>query len=79
MTNTIGGRGRPPHGGNVMSQDNFISEPARQVPVIDEVDVVVASLVSLMEPLLVVFLGVICGFIVIALFMPMVSMIEGLS
>jgi type IV pilus assembly protein PilC len=45
----------------------------------DEVDVVVASLVSLMEPMLVVFLGVICGFIVIALFMPMVSMIEGLS
>lgn len=45
----------------------------------EEVDIVVASLVSLLEPVLVIFLGVICGFIVIALFMPMVSMIEGLS
>ncbi len=45
----------------------------------EEVDMVVASLVSLLEPILVIFLGVICGFIVIALFMPMVSMIEGLS
>lgn len=45
----------------------------------DEVDTVVASLVSLMEPLLVVFLGGVCGFIVIALFMPMVSLIENLA
>jgi len=45
----------------------------------DEVDTVVASLVSLMEPILVVFLGAVCGFIVVALFMPMVSMIETLS
>lgn len=42
----------------------------------DEVDVVVQSLVSLMEPVLVIFLGVVCGFIVIALFMPMVSLIS---
>jgi len=45
----------------------------------DEVDVVVGSMVSLMEPILVVFLGTVCGFIVVALFMPMVSMIETLS
>ncbi len=45
----------------------------------DEVDVLVGSLVSLMEPVLVIFLGVICGFIVIALFMPMVKMIEDLG
>lgn len=45
----------------------------------DEVDVAVASMVSMMEPLLVVFLGGVCGFIVVALFMPMVSMIETLS
>ena len=45
----------------------------------DEIDVLVGSLVSLMEPILVIFLGVICGFIVIALFMPMVKMIEDLG
>ena len=45
----------------------------------EEIDVLVGSLVSLLEPILVIFLGVICGFIVIALFMPMVSMIEDLS
>ncbi|MBN1765797.1 MAG: type II secretion system F family protein [Sedimentisphaerales bacterium] len=45
----------------------------------DEVDVAVASLVSLMEPVLVIVLGVVCGFIVIALFMPMVNMIQNLS
>ena len=45
----------------------------------DEVDVAVASMVSMMEPMLVVFLGGVCGFIVVALFMPMVSMIETLS
>ncbi len=42
----------------------------------EEVDVLVAGLVALMEPILVIFLGGICGFIVIALFMPMVKMIS---
>ena len=42
----------------------------------DEVDVAVQSVVSLMEPVLVIFLGGICGFIVIALFMPMVTLIS---
>jgi type IV pilus assembly protein PilC len=42
----------------------------------EEVDVLVASLVSLLEPILVIMLGGICGFIVIALFMPMVKMIS---
>ena len=41
----------------------------------DEVDVLVGSLVSMLEPILVIFLGGICGFIVIALFMPMVTLI----
>ena len=45
----------------------------------EEVDVLVGSLVSLMEPILVIFLGGICGFIVIALFMPMVKLIEDLG
>ncbi|MEM8834659.1 MAG: type II secretion system F family protein [Planctomycetota bacterium] len=45
----------------------------------DEVDTAVAGLVKLIEPLLVVFLGVIIGGIVIAMFLPLVSMIEALQ
>ena len=45
----------------------------------DEVETMVSSMVSLLEPVMVIFLGVIVGFIVIALFMPMVSMIQQLS
>ena len=42
----------------------------------EEVDILVASLVSMLEPLMVVFLGLIVGFIVIALFLPMVALIQ---
>ena len=45
----------------------------------EEVETMVSSMVSLLEPLMVVTLGVIVGFIVVALFMPMVSMIDNLS
>lgn len=45
----------------------------------EEVDVAVESLVSLLEPLLVVVLGFIVGFIVIALFMPLIKLIQELS
>ncbi len=45
----------------------------------EEVAVLTDSLVSLMEPLLIVFLGGAVGFIVIALFMPLVSLITNLS
>ncbi len=45
----------------------------------EEVDVAVASLVSLLEPLMVVMLGGIVGFIVIALFMPLVQLISSVS
>lgn len=45
----------------------------------EEVDVLVESLVSLLEPLMIVFLGGCVGFIVIALFMPMLSILEKLS
>jgi len=45
----------------------------------EEVDVLVGSLVSLMEPIMVIFLGVIMGGIVIALFLPMVTMISEFS
>jgi type IV pilus assembly protein PilC len=45
----------------------------------DEVDVAVASLVSLLEPLMVVVIGGIVGTIVIAMFLPMVEMINSLA
>lgn len=45
----------------------------------EEVDTAVASLVSLLEPVMVVVLGVIVGFIVVALFLPLVSLIESVS
>lgn len=45
----------------------------------EEVDVAVASLVSLLEPIMVVVLGGIVGFIVIALFMPLVQLIQSVS
>lgn len=45
----------------------------------EEVDVAVGALVSLIEPLLVIFLGGIVGTIVVAMFLPLVAMIEGLQ
>lgn len=45
----------------------------------EEVDVLVESLISLLEPLMIVFLGLIVGFIVVALFYPMISILEKLS
>ena len=45
----------------------------------EEVDVLVESLISLLEPLMVVVLGFIVGTIVIALFMPLLELLEGLS
>ncbi len=45
----------------------------------EEMDVAVASLVSLVEPIMVVVLGGVVGFIVIALFMPLVQLIQSVS
>ena len=45
----------------------------------DEVAVLTESLMSLMEPLLIMVLGGIVGFIVIALFMPLISLITKLA
>jgi type IV pilus assembly protein PilC len=45
----------------------------------EEVDVLVESLISLLEPLMIVFLGFCVGFIVIALFYPMLTILEKLS
>ena len=45
----------------------------------EEVDVAVQSMLSLLEPLLVVVLGGIIGTIVLALFLPLIEMIESVS
>ncbi|RMF84818.1 MAG: type II secretion system F family protein [Planctomycetota bacterium] len=45
----------------------------------EEVDTLVASLVSLLEPVLVVVLGGIVGFIVVGLYMPMIHLIQSLT
>jgi type IV pilus assembly protein PilC len=45
----------------------------------DEVETLVASLVSLLEPVMVIVLGGIVGFIVIALFLPRVSLVNSLT
>jgi len=45
----------------------------------DEVDNAVAGLTSIIEPLLIVFLAVVVGTIVIALFLPLISIIGNLS
>jgi len=45
----------------------------------DEVDTAVSSLVSLLEPIMIIVLGSIVAFIVIALFMPMVGMLEAVQ
>ncbi len=45
----------------------------------EEVDVLVESLISLLEPIMIVVLGLIIGFIVIALFLPLIKLLEGLS
>jgi type IV pilus assembly protein PilC len=45
----------------------------------NDVDVLVGSLISILEPVMVVVLGCIVGFIVIALFMPMVALIQSMS
>jgi len=45
----------------------------------DEVDSAVASLTAAIEPVLIISLGVMVGFIVIALFLPLVAVIQNLS
>jgi len=45
----------------------------------NDVDVLVGSLISILEPVMVVVLGCIVGFIVVALFMPMVALIQSVS
>jgi type IV pilus assembly protein PilC len=45
----------------------------------NDVDVLVGSLISILEPVMVVVLGLMVGFIVIALFAPMISLIQTVS
>jgi type IV pilus assembly protein PilC len=45
----------------------------------EEVNVLVESLISLLEPIMIVVLGLIVGTIVIALFLPLIKLLEGLS
>jgi type IV pilus assembly protein PilC len=45
----------------------------------NDVDVLVGSLISILEPVMVVVLGLIVGFIVVALFAPMISLIQTVS
>ena len=45
----------------------------------EEVDNAVASMTALLEPIMIVFLAVMVGSIVIAMFLPLIAMISGLS
>jgi type IV pilus assembly protein PilC len=45
----------------------------------EEVDTVMANLLTILEPILMVFLGVVCGGIVIAMYMPLFKLIKVLS
>jgi type IV pilus assembly protein PilC len=45
----------------------------------EEVDLAVASLVSVLEPLLIVIMGIAVGFIVVALFLPLLKIVESIS
>ncbi len=45
----------------------------------NEVDVLVSSMMSLLEPFLIIGMGLAVGFIVISLFLPLISIVEGLN
>ncbi|MDD5901666.1 MAG: type II secretion system F family protein, partial [Lachnospiraceae bacterium] len=45
----------------------------------DEVEIATGSLTTLMEPLIIVVLGVIVAVLVLAMYMPMISMYQGLE
>ena len=45
----------------------------------EEVDTMVSSMVSILEPMLIVFLGFTVGFIVISLFLPLVALMQNLG
>lgn len=45
----------------------------------EEVDNAVAAMTSLLEPIMIVFLAIIVGSIVIALFLPLIKLMEGIG
>ena len=45
----------------------------------EEVDVLVTSMVSLMEPALIIGMGLVIGFIVIALFLPLIKLVQDMG
>lgn len=45
----------------------------------DEVDRAVEAMVSLIEPVMIVFLGGSVGFIVIAMFIPLIKLMQGIG
>jgi len=45
----------------------------------EDVDALVGGLMSLIEPLLIVFLGGAVGFIVVALFMPLIKLMQSIG
>ena len=45
----------------------------------NDVDVAVSSMISLLEPMLIIFMGGAVGFIVIALFLPLISLVDKLG
>jgi len=45
----------------------------------DEVDAAIKDMLTLLEPLLIMFLGVVVGCIVVSLYLPLFSMIAKLS
>ncbi len=57
--------------------DNMLDKVAEAYE--EEVDRAVEALASMIEPILIVFMGVVVGFIVIALFMPLIQLAMGVS
>src|SRR6185369_6197560 len=45
----------------------------------EEVDNAVAAMTSLLEPVMIIFLGVVVGSIVIAMFLPLIKLMEGMD
>jgi type IV pilus assembly protein PilC len=45
----------------------------------EEVGVLVSSMIALLEPLMVITLGTIVGYIVVSLFLPMIDMLKGMQ
>jgi type IV pilus assembly protein PilC len=45
----------------------------------DQVDTAVEAMTSLMEPIMIIFLGLIIGFIVISLFLPLIKLMTSMS